>query len=887
MNDRRRAPAELIYQTLVRLFPAEFRDRFGLQLLDLFRDQYRAAHARGPLAVASLWLRVTSDALVTAAAERARRRPLVRIQGGLVKGLRQDIKYAARTLVRRPAVSLVIIATLALGIGANTAIFSLVHTVLLRSLPYPDADRLVMIWEQQLQRDAGDNPVAPGHFFDWKSRAASFADIAWSRDAMFNVTGDGAPDSLIGYRFSANMLQVLGVAPHLGRGFTPADDDPGAPKVVILSHRLWQRRYEGDRTIVGRALTLNGERYTVVGVMPPEFNHPSRSELWAPVALSPATLARRDITVLRLVGRLKPGVTREDAQAEVNGLYKDIAGRHPDTATGLTAHLTPLGDPGDAKALLAVLFGGVGFVLLIACANVASLLLADATSRRRELAVRGALGASRYRLVRQMLTESVLLAVIGGSIGALVTWWTRDALLVLFPANIANLNLPHVEQIDVSRSVFAFAFLVSVATGLLFGLLPAWNVSRVDLQDALRDGGRGGSPSHRTHAALVVGEVALSIVLLTGALLMVQSFWRLQQQRLGFDADRVLSARLMLPRYRYPDPAKIRAFTRALIGRLQEIPGVDAAGVTNYLPLSGWWGEVAFAIDGAPKPAPGSEPSADLRVASDQYFRSMGIPVLAGRPFAARDSETTPRVAIVNQTLANRYLGGRAIGRRLTMDVDGNGAVPHEIIGVIADVRSFGVEKETHAELFLPYVQAPSPLVGVTLRTARDPASLAAPLRAALWSIDRDQPVTYVLPMAALAAESLAFRRTGMTLVVGFGVLAVLLASIGIYGVVSYSVSRRTHEIGIRVALGATRSEVGRLMIREGLLMAALGIVLGTVASLALSRFLGTVLYEVRAADPLTYILACALLVGVALLATWLPARRASMVDPIAALRLE
>jgi putative ABC transport system permease protein len=882
--DRRRTIADRIYALLLVFYPRHFRDRFDLQLFELFRDKHRAAKAAGHRAVIAFWIRIAGDAISTALAEHIRQ-PAFKPEGRLMEGWLHDVRYALRVMTRRPAVSILIVATLALGIGANTAIFSLVDTVLLHGLPYPHADRLMRVWEQRLDLAPGGRPVAPGNFFDWKARTASFEDVAWSRDSTFNVTGDGPPETLTGYRFSPNMLQVLGVAPALGRGFTPDDDRPDAPKVVLLSHKVWLRRYAGDRTIVGRTLTLNGEPHTVVGVMPPEFKHPGSSEIWAPIALPAPIMARRDITVLRLVGRLKPGVTREQATAELNAIYRDIASRAAQ-AKGLTVQLVPLGDAGDAKALLAALFGGVGFVLLIACANVANLLLADATARRRELAVRGALGASRFRVVRQLLTESVLLALIGGALGAFVTWWTRDALLVLFPANIANLNLPRVEQIDVSSTVFAFAFAVSVATGVLFGLLPAWHASRASLQGALKEGDRGGTTSRRTHAALVVAEVALSIVLLAGAMLMVQSFLRLQHQRLGFDADRVLSGRLILPRYKYADDPARATFAHKLVDRLRAIPGVDAVGLTNYLPLSGWWGTIAFNVEGRPRAQPGDEPSADFRIASDGYFRAMGIPIVAGRGLDAHDDPSSPRIIVVNQTFAKRYLGGDAIGKRLVMDL-GAGPVPHEIAGVIGDVKSFGLEEDTHAELFFSYWQVPFSLIGISLRTSGDPASLAAPLREAVWSVDRDQPITHLLPMSELASESLAFRRAGMTLAGGFGVLALVLAAIGIYGVLSYAVSRRTREIGIRVALGATRGEVGRLVIREGLTMTAIGVAIGVGAALLLSRFLRSLLYEVRPADPATYVAAAATLLIVAFLATWLPARRASAVDPIIALRME
>jgi predicted permease len=590
--------------------------------------------------------------------------------------------------------------------------------------------------------------------------------------------------------------------------------------------------------------------------------------------------------LLRLVGRLKPGVSRQAAQQELTALYHDLAGRFTDTS-GRAPTLGPFDNPGDAKPLLAILFAGVGFVLLIACANVANLLLADATGRRRELAIRGALGASRGRVARQILTESVMLALAGGAGGALMTLWTRDTLVALFPRTIANLNLPRVDHIDLGPKVFLFAVVVSVACGLIFGLLPAWNVGRAQLQDTLKQGDRGGSASRRTHAALVIGEVALSVVLLSGAVLMVQSFIRLQQHRLGFNADRVLSARLILPRYRYREDERVLAFTRAFIDRLKAIPGVESVGVTNYLPLSGWWGNEVFRIEGQPDPAPDSQPNADYRIASEDYFQTMGIPLVAGRTFTARDDASAPAVVIVNETLAKRYWpGDNPIGRRMVID-RGTERVPHEIVGVIGDVKSFGLEEETHAELFHPYWQTPSALLGVVLRTRVDPASLAGPVRAAVWSIDGDQPITYLMPMADLAAESLAFRRNGMMLSGGFGLLALALAAMGIYGVLSSTVSRRTREIGVRMALGATRGEVAALVMREGLRMTAIGTTLGLAAALALMRSISSVLYGVGPGDPLSYMAVIAMLVSVAVLATWLPARRATVVDPLIALRAE
>jgi putative ABC transport system permease protein len=780
----------------------------------------------------------------------------------------------------------VIVATLALGIGANTAIFSLVHTVLLRPLPYHDAARLVMVWERRPQIDDGDFPVRPANFFDWKVRAKSFDDVAWSRDAMHNVTGDGEPESVIGYRFSANMFDVLGVQPAIGRAFRPDEDTPGGPRVAVLSHGFWLRRYAGNAGVLGRAITLDGQPHTIVGVMPAGFAHPAATEIWTPIALPPAIAGRRDRGVLRLVARLRPGVSRAQAQAEVSSLYEDLSARYPVNA-GVTSRVARFGDPGDAQPLLAVLFGGVGFVLLIACANVANLLLADATSRRRELAVRGALGASRFRVARQMLTESVVLSVTGGAIGALLAWWTRGGLVALFPQNISNLNLPRVERIDMGVGVFLFALAVSVGAGLLFGVLPAWSLARGDLQAALKDGGRGASGSRRAHASLVVLEVALSIVLVAGALLMVQSFLRLQRQGFGFEPERVLSARLLLPGYRYDGAERVAAFTTALVERLQAIPGVEAAGVTNYLPLSGWWGQTAFAIEGRPEAPSGSEPIADSRLATEDYFDAMGIRLVAGRTFTRRDARSGSPVAIVNETLARRYWPGEnPVGRRILMGA-GDRREAVEIVGVVGDVKSFGLEEETHAELFRPYAQSPSPLLGLAVRTGGDPSSLAAALRQAVWSVDPDQPVRNLMPMDDLAAESLAFRRVGMMLAAGFGALALALAAMGIYGVLNYAVHVRTREIGVRVALGATRRQVARLVVRDALVMAGLGVLVGLAAAAALTSVLRSLLFGVQPGDPATYLAVAAILLAVALAAAWLPARRATSVDPVVALRME
>ena len=532
-----------------------------------------------------------------------------------------------------------------------------------------------------------------------------------------------------------------------------------------------------------------------------------------------------------------------------------------------------------------ILFAGVGFVLLIACANVANLLLADAAARRRELAVRGALGASRSRVVRQLLTESLLLAMAGGALGAFLTWWMRDGLTVLFPSNIANLNLPLVERIDVGPRVFVFALLVSLATGLVFGLMPAWQAGTQRLAGrtqrrqprrnafathACRSRHRRSGSLHRAAG----GSAAHGAELHTRSAPAVRARRRPRSHR-----------RVILPDYRYGDESKVERFARDLIPRLQAIPGVEAAGLTNFLPLSGWSGGMPFSIEGQPPLTRAEQPSAGYQVATENYFRAMGIRLVSGRVFADRDKQNAPPVVAINETLARRYWPGRnPVGTRVVVDLR-SGPVVHEVIGIVADVRAFGLEQPAEGEMYFSYWQQPDWVIGIALRTARDPSLLARQLRAAVWSVDREQPVTHVLTMSELAAESVAFRRMGMMLAGGFGLLALTLAAIGIYGVLSYSVSRRTREIGVRVALGATRREVAALVVRESLTMTTVGIVIGLAAAAGLTRFLTSILFEVQPGDPRTYAAAGAILVAVALVATWLPARRAASVDPLIALR--
>ena len=809
-----------------------------------------------------------------------------------MRDLVRDIKFGIRVLARNPGLTSIVIITLGLGIGANTAIFSVVNHVLMGKLPFRDADRLVMVWGTRGTGPDNILPILPADFADIKSQNHVFEGMAGSSDAPYTLTGAGDPESVIGYRFDSEFFSVLGAAPILGRTFTPDETKPGSSDVVVISYSLWSRRFGSDPDIIGKSITLSGSPYTVIGVMPQGFNHPAGIvELWTPLALRASTLTDRRATIIRAVARLAPGISIKQAQVEMNAFAKRLEEQYPQSNTGLGFKVVSLRDGyvGDVRPALLILLAAVGLVLLIACANVAGLLLSKASGRRQEIAIRTALGANRLRLIKQVLVESVILSVAGGAVGILLAVLSRKPLVALFPKDIANLNIPQVHEIPIDVMVLCFGLGASLLSGLAFGLAPALKTSKLNINEALKETGRASwSPRElRLRNGLVVFEISLALVLLIGASLLIQSFVRLNRSPFGFEPSSVLSTEVFLPQYKYRDGKSRLAFLRESLRRMKEISGVQSAGATNFLPLSGFWGTTTFVVEGQAWPEPGQEPTADSRVATPDYFQSMGIRVVRGQAFDEEDREGGRQVAIINETLARQHLADRdPIGARLNL---GDQTHPDywEVVGVVSDVKSFGLEKETHLDLYRPFYQVPYPLIAFTVRTGSDPESYVSAVRDAIRSVDSDQAVFKVITMQQLAAQSLALRRVSMILMACFAVLAVVLAAIGIYGVISYSVSLRTHEIGIRMALGASRRQVLGAVLRQGMLLAIAGTAIGVGAAIAGARFVSSLVYGISPSDPLTYLTIAILVLGVSLLAAFVPARRATKLDPISALRYE
>ncbi len=808
----------------------------------------------------------------------------------------QDLRYGARMLFKNPGFTLIAVITLSLGIGANTAIFSVANRVLLFRLPYKDAGRLVTVWGSNPQLGDDIDLVSPADLADWRAQNTVFEDLAATNDAPYNLTGMGEPESLFGYSLAANFFQVAGVQPALGRAFTPEEDLAGAQRVVVLSHRLWHRRFGGDPTAVGRSVTLNGAPYTIIGVMPAGFQHPQHAELWTPLRLNSLSANRandRGFRVLRVVGRLKQGVTLEQAQTEMSRVALRLSGQYPATNAGQGVKIVSMQEQyaGDIKPTLLALLGAVGFTLLIACANVANLLLARAAARQKEIAVRTALGAKRGRIVRQLLTESVLLALVGGALGLLLTLWSVNLLVSLFPNNVTNLNIPVVEEIPIDGRVLGFSLLVSLLTGVIFGLAPAWQASKTDLSQTLKEGGANTTASvsgRRMRSLLVVTEMALAVLLLIGAGLMIKSFWRLLQGDLGLNPKNVLTMEVMLPPQKYSGGQQRRDFLQGVMSRIENLPGVEHAGATNFLPLTGFWGTASFSVEGRPSPRPNEQPSADNRVVTERYFRTMGIRLLRGREFDERDREGASPVVIINETMARRYWPNEdPIGARINLGQGLDQGNKPEIVGVVNDVKSFGLEEQTHLEIYRPFAQAPFPLIAFAVRVSGDPLSQVAAVKNAIYAVDRDQPVFKVITMEKLAAESITLRRVSMLLVGGLSALALILAAIGVYGVMSYAISRQRREIGLRMALGAQVNDVLKLVIGQGMKPALAGMIIGLLASFALTRLIKGLLFGVSATDPTTFVAVSILLGGVALAACWIPARRAAKVDPMATLKCE
>lgn len=822
-----------------------------------------------------------------------RRAPVVETSGrpNVFADFLHDLRYALRMLLKNPGFTIVAVVALALGIGANTAIFSVVNTVLLRPLPYRDPERLVMVWEEDSKRGFPQETPAVGNYVEWRDQNQVFESMAAIADQSFNLTGVGDPERLEGRSVSANLFPMLGIEPQIGRVFSAADDQPGAQPVVMLSYGLWQRRFGGDASIVGKPLTLNGESYTVVGVMPARFQFPTRDDqAWVPIAFTPEQTANRNRHYLQVIAKLKPGVTLQQAQTEMSAIATRLQQQYPESNADLGSVVISLHEHlvGDIKPALLILLGAVGLVLLIACANVANLLLARAAVRQKEIAVRVALGARRLRLVRQFLTESLLLSTVGGIVGLLIAYAGLLFLRSFIPEDISQAR-----EIALDLKVLGFTLFVSVTTGIVFGLAPAIQAVRFNQSETLKEGGRDaatGGSGKRLRSVLVVAEVAISLVLLIGAGLLINSFLRLRNVDPGFRADNLLTMTIVVAESKYTELEQLSAFYTDLIQRVQSLPGVRSAAVTTNLPLYRQGNTSSIYIEGRPDPPPQQEPVVVIRVVSPGYFDTMTIPLLSGRNINDQDSLTARNASVViSETMARQHWPNEdPIGKRISLRQRRSEEDWIQVIGVVKDVRQFELTAEPRPQMYLSYRQAPFFIPrDLVVKTDVEPASLAASVRKAVWEIGKDQPVSDIRTMDEILGESIARQRFSMLLLAIFAGVAMVLAGVGIYGVMSYSVAQRTHEIGIRMALGAQTGAVLKLAVGYGMKLVITGIVMGLVAAFALTRLMSTLLFDVTPTDPTTFTLISLLLVAVAAIASYIPARRATKVDPIVALRYE
>ncbi|MEK6286941.1 MAG: ABC transporter permease [Acidobacteriota bacterium] len=813
-----------------------------------------------------------------------------------MEALLQDLRYGGRMLARNPGFASIAVLSLALGIGANTAIFSVVNAVLLRSLPFHEPDRLVMVWEDVSFAGFPRNTPAPANYADWKSQNQVFEDIGALDERSFNLTGDGEPEKVAAYGATASFFPLLGVNPVLGGVFLPEDDKPEANKVVVLSYGLWQQRYGGEQSIIGRELLLSGDKHTVVGVMPAGFQFlESEIGLWVPMAFTSQQLTQRGSHYLQVVARMKQGVTLQQANADIETIQQRIARDYPDEAGRISAYVMSLREQlaGDLRRPLLVLLVAVGFVLLIACANIANLLLSRAASRKREIAVRLALGAGRSRIVRQLLTESILLSMTGAVLGVLLAWWSFAFLKRLIPDALAlSTNL------ELDLRVLGYTLLVSLVTGAVFGLAPALQASKIDLHEALKQsGGRSGlsAGGNRLRSVMVVAEVALALVLLVGAGLLIQTFLKLRDQYSGLRPQNVLTVRTVLPRYKYREQNERTPFYNQVLERVKALPGVISAGYATTVPLEWKGGTSGFYPEGLTveeSRAGGLSYDANHRQIIGDYLKTMGIPLRQGRYFDDGDNEQTLPVAVVNETMAREYWpGGDAVGKRFKLGGPETKRPWITIAGIAGDVRQMGIDEPVKAEMYLPQRQIPDHQFyaprDLAVRTAVDPLSLAAAVREAIHAIDPDQPVSNIRTMDEVLGQETAMRRLGMTLLVIFAAVALLLATLGIYGVLAYFVVQHTPEIGVRLALGAPRRDILSLVLKKGMRLALLGVGIGLGAAFVLTRLMASLLFGMSATDPATFALLALLLTCVALLACYVPARRATKVDPMVALRYE
>lgn len=796
-----------------------------------------------------------------------------------------DIRFALRQLTKSRGFTVVSVLTLALGIGACTAIFSVVNGVLLRPLDYPQPERLMIVRETNLPQFP-EFSVSPPNFIDWRKQAKSFDSIAATRGQSYNLTGNDEPIRVAGARVSTDFFRVYGVKPQLGRDFLPTEDSVEPAKVVLLSHGFWQRQFGGTPDIVGRTLQLNDVPHTVIGVMPAGFQRSSTTELWAPLGLSSDELTNdnRGAHYLGVVARLKPGVTAAQAQSEMNVMAAQFGEQYPDSNKGWGVKVISLADYGvrNVRSVLYTLLGAVGCVLLIACANVANLLLARATTRLREISIRSALGASRGRIIRQLLTESLVLFLLGGLLGLLVAKWGLDALLALAPT-----ELPRANEIKLDAGALTFTLSLSLLTGLIFGLIPAWQATRLNLTEAMKEGARGATDAGRSwlRNSLVVGEVALALLLLAGAGLLGRSFLKLSAVNPGFEPTHAITLSLALPKGKYSKPEQQVAFAQQLIANLRSLPGVQAVGATHTLPLVNDW-VLGFTIEGRPPLAPSDLPNTNFFAITPDYPKAMGIRLLRGRLFTEQDNDKAPHVALINETMARQYFPNEEpLGKRISVT---NGPDTwREIVGIVNDITQYGVDHPPMPQSYEPLAQKSFPNLTMVIRTAGDPKSISSLLRAQVFAVDKNQPVTSIKPLEEIVAGMIAQEKFAMILLTVFSLVALVIAAVGIYGVMAYTVTQRTGEIGIRMALGASQGSVLQLILRSGMKIISIGLALGLGATLALAHVMQSLLYGTSSRDPLTLSAIALILASVAFVACLIPALRATRVDPLVALRNE
>jgi putative ABC transport system permease protein len=808
----------------------------------------------------------------------------------------QDIRYGARMLLKAPSVSIVATIALALGIGANTAIFSVVNAVLLRPLPFANSEQLMNVWETDSSRGYKRGAASYPNFADWREQNHVFERMATYHDNDFIMTGRGEPARLQGAVVNADLFPLLGVAPVIGRGFLPDEDKPGeGGRVVVLSQGLFQRRFNSDPNIVSQSLVLDGKNYTIIGVMPSAFQFPVQNEpveLWTTVAVDregkePLT-DERGAHYMSVIARLKPGVSKEQAQAEMTSISARLEQQYPDKDLHKSSRVEPTLEAlvGDIRPALLVLLGAVGCVLLIACANVANLLLARAMTRHKEMAIRSALGASRMRVVRQLLTESVLLSLAGGALGLVLAVWWSDLLVAL-----GKENIPRALQVGLDWRVLGFTLLVSVLTGIVFGLVPAIHSSKTELTESLKEGGRGsgeGARRNRIRGVLVVSELAIAVVLLVGAGLLIQSLWRLRQVSPGFESQSLLTFVVGIPEVKYPTEKQAQ-FYHDQVARVESLPGVRSASAVIPLPLSGDSFSISFETEGRPV-AKGNQPSADFFAIGDGYFKTLGVSMLKGRDFNERDNKQAPGVIIVNQAFARKFFPNEdPVGKRIKpgISTDTDKPAMREIVGMVSDVRNRNLSSELRPGYFVPAAQIPFNQMTMVVRTTSDPHSLITAVQNEVHSMDKELPIFNVKTMDEYIAVTVAAPRFNATLLVIFAAVALVLTIVGLYGVMSYSVAQRTNEIGIRMALGAQTRDVLRLIVSQGFKLVLLGLAIGLAGAFALMRVIASLLFGVSTKDPLTFAAVAVVLAFVALLACYIPARRATRLDPLRALRYE